>query len=522
VKALAEARRAFELARFDHMAMVNEINTCKRLELVEFACAAFLSFVTYFHSGGYAADTLKHGIDRISEQLSVKRPIYSMTLRQTQVQRRKLEGELSGDAKALDFRVASVFPREKPNMGIADHEIPPEGKKVHTDKKIEKEGYLRKLSSSMKKDWKRRWFSLQGGQLFYVRSSKDLSPVHVVNALLCTVRPNHKTELELCFDLISPNKRVYTLQAESESDYKEWIDTFAASTESLMTDMSSPSGRSSSEKTRDHLQKETLVSKIKSENPRCAECDAPDPDWCVINHGVVICIECSGIHRSLGVHISKVRSLTLDTWSTELLDLISHIGNTKFNALYEHSMPSDYRKPSPDSNRDAKEEFIRLKYVTHAFVSKLVLGRASSPEIQLHEFHAAVAKEDLAGMMEALAMRVNINQGADDDLTESRQESSSSISSNSNTSSSEFAALPSASPPSSSPEPFSPSETTAVVVGTTALHVAARFDRILAAEYLLQNGAKTEVLDKQGRTPLAVATEHGSKRVDHRLQKKLP
>jgi hypothetical protein len=51
------------------------------------------------------------------------------------------------------------------------------------------------------------------------------------------------------------------------------------------------------------------VSKL---NCICADCGAEDPDWASINLGILICIQCSGIHRSLGVHISKVRSLTLD------------------------------------------------------------------------------------------------------------------------------------------------------------------------------------------------------------------
>ena len=41
------------------------------------------------------------------------------------------------------------------------------------------------------------------------------------------------------------------------------------------------------------------------------------PDWASINLGILVCIECSGIHRSLGVHVSKVRSLTLDKWEEQ-------------------------------------------------------------------------------------------------------------------------------------------------------------------------------------------------------------
>ncbi|KAI7835189.1 hypothetical protein BX661DRAFT_135379, partial [Kickxella alabastrina] len=51
---------------------------------------------------------------------------------------------------------------------------------------------------------------------------------------------------------------------------------------------------------------------VQPENALCADCGAARPEWCSINLGCLVCIECSGIHRGLGTHVSKVRSLTLD------------------------------------------------------------------------------------------------------------------------------------------------------------------------------------------------------------------
>ena len=51
-----------------------------------------------------------------------------------------------------------------------------------------------------------------------------------------------------------------------------------------------------------------------------------DPDWASINLGVLICIECSGVHRKLGSHISRVRSLDLDEWPPGHLAVMSALG----------------------------------------------------------------------------------------------------------------------------------------------------------------------------------------------------
>ncbi|XP_030957032.1 ADP-ribosylation factor GTPase-activating protein AGD5-like isoform X2 [Quercus lobata] len=60
------------------------------------------------------------------------------------------------------------------------------------------------------------------------------------------------------------------------------------------------------------------------ENRECADCKAKGPRWASVNLGIFISMQCSGIHRSLGLHISKVQSATLDTWLPEQVAFIQY------------------------------------------------------------------------------------------------------------------------------------------------------------------------------------------------------
>ncbi|GKV15878.1 hypothetical protein SLEP1_g26618 [Rubroshorea leprosula] len=99
------------------------------------------------------------------------------------------------------------------------------------------------------------------------------------------------------------------------------------------------------------------------ENKECADCKAKGPRWASVNLGIFICMQCSGIHRSLGVHISKVRSATLDTWLPEQVAFIQSMGNEKANSYWEAELPPNY-------DRVGIENFIRAKYEEKRWVPK--------------------------------------------------------------------------------------------------------------------------------------------------------
>ncbi|XP_031249879.1 ADP-ribosylation factor GTPase-activating protein AGD5-like isoform X2 [Pistacia vera] len=106
------------------------------------------------------------------------------------------------------------------------------------------------------------------------------------------------------------------------------------------------------------------------ENRECADCKTKAPRWASVNLGIFICMQCSGVHRSLGVHISKVRSATLDTWLPEQVAFIQSMGNEKSNSYWEAELPPNY-------DRVRIENFIRAKYQDKKWVPRN--GKARSP-----------------------------------------------------------------------------------------------------------------------------------------------
>ncbi|KAI6014468.1 hypothetical protein PISMIDRAFT_36752, partial [Pisolithus microcarpus 441] len=111
---------------------------------------------------------------------------------------------------------------------------------------------------------------------------------------------------------------------------------------------------------------------IKPGNDVCADCKARAPRWASFNIGIFICVNCASIHRKIGTHITKVKSLTFDEWSKEQVESMKQNGNVKSNQLYN---PDEARHPPPadlmGTERDSElEKFIRAKYEYRRFMGR--------------------------------------------------------------------------------------------------------------------------------------------------------
>ncbi|KAG2034441.1 hypothetical protein BDR03DRAFT_965007 [Suillus americanus] len=116
--------------------------------------------------------------------------------------------------------------------------------------------------------------------------------------------------------------------------------------------------------TTERNQRTLLELVMQSGNDICADCKSRNPRWASHNLGIFICVNCASIHRKLGTHITKVKSITLDAWTKEQVEVMKQNGNIRSNAFYN---PDETRHPPPtnmmEAERDSEiEKFIRAKY----------------------------------------------------------------------------------------------------------------------------------------------------------------
>ncbi|EDV56587.1 ARF GTPase-activating protein GIT2 [Drosophila erecta] len=221
----------------------------------------------------------------------------------------------------------------------------------------------------------------------------------------------------------------------------------------------------------------------------CGDCGAGDPSWASINRGILLCADCCSVHRSLGRHISIVKSLRQGNWEPSVLNFVNSLNAHGANSVWEHHLLDGstnstggkhvprWRKPTAkDALHPTKSDFIKAKHVNLTFVLKPSLqddddgnGSVGSLEQELsRQLHASVRTSNLETSLRFLVQGADPNYYHEDKLS-------------------------------------------------TPLHMAAKFGQASQIEMLLIYGADVNALDGNGMTPLELARANNHNTIAERL-----
>lgn len=359
---LTATRSCFKYQSLDYVNSISKLQVRKRHEILDTLLSYMKACSTYYHQGSDLCEDLESFFKTLGYEIS------------------EMVDETSKVQKQLDNRHSIVTNKEN---------VSPQSSVLRGSPLME--GYLFKRTSNAFKTWHRRWFCLNDNKLVYrKRTGEENVTVMEDDLRICTVKQVLDGERRFCFEVLSPLKS-HMLQADSKEMYEVWISALqrgighaiqrvssidSEESHSQFNPNSSSNRQSidvlsvSSEKVRKVRIWEQLV-KIPGNN-ECCDCKSPNPRWASINLGITLCIECSGVHRSLGVHYSKVRSLTLDAWEPEIIKVMAELGNTIVNRVYEANVPSDITRAAQDCTGIVRESWIKSKYAERKFVKTLL------------------------------------------------------------------------------------------------------------------------------------------------------
>ncbi|XP_053099613.1 arf-GAP with SH3 domain, ANK repeat and PH domain-containing protein 1 isoform X3 [Hemicordylus capensis] len=396
---MEKERRLFQLQMCEYLIKVNEIKTKKGVDLLQNLIKYYHAQCNFFQDGLKTADKLKQYIEKLAADLYNIKQTQDEEKKQLTALRDLIKSSLQLDQKeGRLLHLSKLQPPEDSQSrqgGYSMHQL--QGNKEYGS---EKKGYLLKKSDGLRKVWQRRKCTVKNGILTISHATSNRQPAKL-NLLTCQVKPN--AEDKKSFDLISHN-RTYHFQAEDEQDYVAWISVLTNSKEEALN-MAFRGEQSTGENSLEDLTKAIIddIQRLPG-NDVCCDCGSPDPTWLSTNLGILTCIECSGIHREMGVHISRIQSLELDKLGTSELLLAKNIGNNSFNEIMEGSLPSPSPKPTPSSDMTARKEFITAKYVDHKFSRKTCASAAA----KLNELLEAVRSRDLLALIQVYAEGVEL------------------------------------------------------------------------------------------------------------------
>ncbi|KAL8610659.1 hypothetical protein ACOMHN_047228 [Nucella lapillus] len=396
---MEKERKIFQLQMCEYLIKVNEIKTKKGSDLLQNLAEYYQAQAHFFQDGLKTLNHFQGFVEGLLSQL--------VKIRQRQEQERKqllelrdaLKGSMTSYKEHAYHRLSGGgWPTHSSSSpaGYSLHQL--QGNKAHGN---EKKGFLLKKSESrMRRTWQRRRCVIREGSMYIYHQDESKDPVKL-NLLTCQVKLVPDDPGKKCFDLVSSsNNRTYHFQAEDARDMEEWISVLNNAKEEVLLKAFHDTSDSHSLNQSVRELTSSIVDRIRRlpGNKYCCDCGATDPEWLSTNLGVMICLECCGIHRELGVHISRTQSVVIDALGTAQLLLARVVGNAALNDIMEATL--DHKlKPNPGSAMEERRDFIRAKYEQHRFA----IITCTDKEDLTQDLKQAVLAKDLLSLLQVYA-----------------------------------------------------------------------------------------------------------------------
>ncbi|XP_068505382.1 arf-GAP with SH3 domain, ANK repeat and PH domain-containing protein 2b isoform X2 [Syngnathus scovelli] len=387
---MEKERRVFQLNMCEYLLKVNDIKVKKGVDFLQNLIKYFHAQCNFFQDGLTAVESLKPSVEKMASELTA--------IKQTQDGERKQLTQLRDLLKTSLQSDSKEEAPAKQKQGYSLHQL--QGNKAHG---TERSGVLSKRSEGLRKVWQKRKCSVKNGFLTICHATTNRPPAKL-NLLTCQVKKNADDKRN--FDLFS-HDRTYHFQAEDEAECQIWVSVLQNSKEEALS-KAFKGDQDEGDNIVQELTKAIVADVRKMDGNRvCCDCGAPGPSWLSTNLGVLICIECSGIHREIGVHYSRIQSLDLDVLGTSELLLAKNVGNAAFNDIMEAELSAEgVAKPEPTSDMQRRKDFITSKYVDKALVRR----QCADNEGRLQALYQAVRNRDILALIQVYGEGVDLTE----------------------------------------------------------------------------------------------------------------
>ena len=536
---LRAAKLSFERARRDLLVALQRVNVAKHTRTKRCAVDLIDAQLDYFRRGVEILTRLSPTLDILRKDVAAAEAEGADLEAALNEEMEKLMARCDDEAQSTSDALSMVSDRAREMSAQMASSAAGYGS---SQNEALMQGYLLKRSSGKIQDWKRRFFVLDargsltytkslssnprkalGGKLLSLGSMRNKSSNapstqttgggevrETVSLLTATIKPDldDDSNARFAFRIVSPEKTYY-LRCESNAERSKWMEAITTAIASLLNSSVNETILAEHEASVNkygskHSRTMSSISSVSAYdgpppltvlvavpgNGFCADCDMPEPDWASLNLGIMLCLQCSGVHRQLGVQVSKVRSATLDVraWEPSVLEFFSRWGNAQSNARWEYEKAEvEAKKPNKNSSLESRKAFILSKYVAKAFCRR----EAQPTESQLL---TAINSNSLPAVMDLLLKGPHIKMhwvmltaacdcgDASIAILEALLHHNVDVNAREN--------------------PYTED---------TALHYAARRGRDAFAKVLLRRGADPRVLNGRGQTAFDVAVDiHGA------------